>query len=307
MMETGKKGIDRRTFLETGACFAASGALLADCGGKEDGLYDSLQNEIDLVSHVDYVGYLGDGNVRSLAALKRLDGVFDSVLSQVRSTKVSDPDRPAVWYVYNMGIVVKTVERTFSIDLVHRRAAEFAPFLDFALITHNHDDHWRHGFYDAMNSAGKTVVSNFLDNYGVRGKKGIGGFTRAAKTFTLGDVAVKTGLTDHNAYLADFTSFFEVHVGKFTIFHSGDCSNSSKLVFTRRPDLWIVHPYCGMDVPKAAAESVKPERVVIAHLQELGHAKDRWRWTYADGMKVKTGLAEAGIDSVMPVWGERIA
>ena len=68
-------------------------------------------------------------------------------------------DAPAVWSVYNMGYIVKTRRSLFSIDLVHRRDAEFAPLLDFALITHNHGDHWRKGFYGAVNGWGRTPRS----------------------------------------------------------------------------------------------------------------------------------------------------
>ena len=63
-----------------------------------------------------------------------------------------------------MGYIVKTREALFSVDLVHRRDVEFAPLLDFALVTHNHGDHWQKGFYQAMTKRGKVVVSNFLGN-----------------------------------------------------------------------------------------------------------------------------------------------
>ena len=57
--------------------------------------------------------------------------------------------RPAVWFIYNMGFVVKTAKSLFAIDLHHRRAELLAPKLDFALITHNHGDHYTERFYKA--------------------------------------------------------------------------------------------------------------------------------------------------------------
>lgn len=295
--------LDRKTFISAGLSFAATGlAAAAGAAATPAPDYDGRQKEIDLVSNIDYGRYLKDGDTRSFAALKRLDDAFDAVLADVRRTTVTDPDRPAVWYLYNMGVIVKTCRQTFAIDLVHRKALEAAPLLDFALITHNHGDHCDGKLHRALDAAKKTVVSNFLCNYGAK----VGGYTRARKTFTFGDVTVKTALTDHNGYLIDFTTAYEVQIGNFTLFHSGDCSNYQKLQPSRRPDLWFVHPYCGMKTAVAAEKAVHPARVVISHLQELGHAKDRWRWTYRDGLKVKNELAAAGFASIVPLWGDRL-
>lgn len=307
--EVGPWAFNRRSFVKAGAAFAAAGVvspMFASSGADAGPDYDKLQLEIDLVSNHDYRDYLMGGGTRSFAALERLDAAFDKVMREFKETKVTDYDKPAIWYLYNVGIIVKTVKCAFAIDLHHRRAVEFAPFLDFALITHNHGDHYNQAFYRAMNSAGKTVISNFLDNYGVKNWMANGGYTRKPKTFVRGDVKIKTGLTDHNDYLVDYTTFFEIHIGAFTICHSGDCSNYKKLNFTRRPDLWVVHPYCQMDVAKGSTEKVKPKCVVIAHLQELSHAKDRWRWTYKHGLDIKDALAKVGVDSIMPLWGDRI-
>ena len=291
------------------AILTASGDLF---GGGETEIgavidYAALQAEIDEVTPQDFKAYL-DGEwdwfgLARKAALQRLDDAFDKVLAEVKSTVVTD--KPAVWLVYNMGVIVKTGETCFSIDLKHRRAPEIAPLLDFALITHNHGDHFSEEFYRAMNGAGKTVISNFKDNYGTKNWSKDGGYTRAAKTFRIKDVEIRTSLTDHNGYLVDFTTAFEVRVGKYAIYHSGDCSNVAKLNPTRRPDLWIVHPYCGMKV-EDGVEKMKPQLTVMAHLNELGHARDRWRWTWFDGLKAKTRAEESGGAAIVPVWGERI-
>ena len=302
----------RSEFLKT----AGSAAILAATGdsfGSETAIgakvdYAVLQAEIDEVTPQDFNAYL-DGEwdwfgLTRKAALQRLDDAFDKVLAEVRSAVVTD--KPAVWLVYNMGVIVKTREACFSIDLKHRKALEIAPLLDFALITHNHSDHFTEEFYRAMNGAGKAVISNFKDNYGAhRTKGGVGGYTRVPKVFKLRDVEIRTSLTDHNGYLVDFTTAFEVHVGRYTIYHSGDCSNVAKLNPTRRPDLWIVHPYCGMKV-ESGVEKMKPQLTVIAHLNELGHARDRWRWTWDDGLKAKARTEKAGGAAIVPVWGERI-
>ena len=286
----------------TGESFGSETAI----GAKTD--YAALQAEIDEVTPQDFKAYL-DGEwdwfgLSRKAALQRLDDAFDKVLAEVKSAVVTD--KPAVWLVYNMGVIVKTKKACFSIDLKHRKALEIAPLLDFALITHNHGDHFTGEFYRAMNGAGKTVISNFKDNYGAhRTKGGVGGYTRVPKVFKFGDVEIRTSLTDHNGYLVDFTTAFEVHVGKYTIYHSGDCSNVAKLNPTRRPDLWIVHPYCGMETDRGV-EKMKPQLTVIAHLNELGHARDRWRWTWDDGFKAKTQAEKVGGAAIVPVWGERI-
>ena len=296
----------------------AAGAMSAlDCRGAPCDDRDAFQREIDMVTPSAWDMYYKAGvdlapaeaaRLRAeLPALGRVEDAFDKVVDEIMSTEVCD--RPAVWFVYNMGFIVKTPMTLFSIDLHHRRAEELAPILDFALITHNHGDHFTERFYNAMNGAQrKTVISNFKDNYGAHfGGRCIGGYTRAEKTFELGDVTVRTTYTDHNKYLADFTTVFEIETCGFTIYHSGDCSNAAKLKpKCESPDLWMFHPYCGMKAVEGA-KAVNPKLAVVAHLNELGHAKNRWRWTWAQGDAAKAKLEEAGFRAVVPVWGDRVA
>ena len=218
--------INRRGFMAGAACAAAAGlARPLRAEGAEDAL-DVWQRETDLVSADTYMQYRKDGNTRGLASLEKLEAAFEKVYREALETKVDKV--PAVWSVYNMGYVVKTPGALFSIDLVHRRAPEFAPFLDFELVTHNHADHFHPELYKAMDGAGKTVISNFLDNYGVRKWKQDGGYTRAAKTFKIKDVEIRTSLIDHNDYLIDFTTAFEIRVGDFILYHTGDSGRGTE-------------------------------------------------------------------------------
>ena len=291
----------RREFVTRTGCLAAATAVGGAVSAPDD-RYAVSQAEIDCVTAGRFGEYLKTGNDFGEPALKRLEAAFDKVLSEVKSTAV--PCRPAVWLVYNMGLIVKTPKTCFSVDLMHRRAAEMAPFLDFALITHNHGDHFTESFYRAMNGAGKTVISNFKDNYGVADRVKQGGYTRAEKTFGINDVTIRTSLADHNEYLVDFTTAFEIAVGDFVLFHSGDCSNLSKLrPQCKRPDLWIVHPRCGTKVAEGVRK-INPKTTVIAHLNELGH--DQWRWSWTDGLDEKRKVEQSGRAAVVPLWGERV-
>ena len=301
--------LTRRGFCSAAAA-AAAGSVLAE-GEPADAL-DVWQAETDLVSADTYRNYMCDGDTRGLKSLERLEASFEKVFREAKETVVTG-DAPAVWSVYNMGYVVKTRSALFSIDLVHRRAAEFAPFLDFALITHNHDDHWRREFYGAMNSAGKTVVSNFLDNYGAADwRKGganwmaNGGYIRGVKEFRLKDVQLRTSLIDHNDYLIDFTTAFEIKIGDFLLYHTGDSGKGTehKLVTTwGRPDLWLFFPGCGIDVAKAVSK-VNPKRVAFGHLWELGHRTGRLKTPM-----IRSALAKATTvcaDVSVPLWGDHV-
>ncbi|MBQ2630461.1 MAG: MBL fold metallo-hydrolase [Kiritimatiellae bacterium] len=300
----------RGEFLKCAAGVAAAG-LCPTLHAEEDAIA-TWQRETDLVSADVYRSYLNDGDTRSLASLEKLEAAYAKVARELDETEVGDV--PAVWSVYNMGYVVKTRKSTFAIDLVHRRDAELAPRLDFALITHNHADHWRGGLYRAMDRAGKTVISNFLDNYGAAdwrkagpAWKDNGGYTRARKTFRIKDVEVRTSLVDHNDYLIDFTTAFEIRVGDWLLYHTGDCGKGSegKLVTTwGRPDLWLFFPGCGINVAEAV-KKVQPKRVVFGHLWELGHSTGRLTEPL-----IRRALAAAKPicgQTAVAFWGDRVS
>jgi hypothetical protein len=61
-----------------------------------------------------------------------------------------------------------------------------------------------------------------------------------------------------------------------------------------------------MDSVKAANEAIHPKKVLVGHIEELTHPKNMWRWSYNDGLSVKTNLEKAGFGAVFPLWGERI-
>ena len=314
--------INRREFAKCGLSFASAAMLRQTMAQSHeltgDADLDLRQSEIDEVTPKDFTSYWKMGSsvqpseilayTSRFKAIGRFEKAFEKVFGEARSTVVTDINRPAIWYLYNMGLIVKTPKTMFSIDLHHRRAEDFAPFLDFALITHNHGDHYTERFKEAMDRVQrKPVVNNFFCNYGVKDRN-LGGYTRAKrKVLEYGDVKVITGLCDHNWYLIDYTTTFEVHIGNFTLFHSGDCCSHAKFDLSRRPDMWVFHPRCGMDAAKACRETVRPKLAVIAHLQEMGHAKGQYRWTYRDGLNQKTEIEAAGFAARMPLWGERIA
>ena len=306
--DTSKQLACRRDFLKGVACAGAVAALprMADAEEDEIALW---QRETERITPAIYRQYLRDGKTHGFMALENLEAAAEKVLREARDAIVDDV--PAVWNVYNMGFIVKTRESIFSIDLVHRRDSEFAPMLDFALITHCHADHWRHGFYRAVDGSGKTVVSNFLDNYGVADWKRNGGFTRARREFRFKDVHVRTSLIDHNDYLVDFTTAFEIRVGDWTLYHAGDSGRGTepKLETTwGRPDLWLFFPGCGIDTAKAL-EKVRAKRVVFGHLWELSHKPGHRGRLDEPLIRPRLALAkEAGYTDVqLAFWGNRVS
>ena len=281
--------------------FAKADAACADAIAVWD-------RETERVLPQDYFAYRMDGNTRGFTPLVKLEAAFEKVMREVKETVVTG-DVPAIWSVYNMGYIVKTRESLFSIDLVHRRDVEFAPLLDFALITHNHGDHWRRDFYKAMTKRGKVVVSNFLDN--PRFKEMKGASTKGVGTYRIKDVEIRTSLIDHNdlAWGINFTMAFEIRIGNWRLYHTGDSGRGTepKLVTPwGRPDLWLFFPGCGIDTAMAVAK-VNPKRIVFGHLWELGHLnKHRGR---LDEPLIRRALAAARPivkDTSLVFWGDRI-
>ena len=303
------KNIVRRDFLKTAAGAMAMGAVpplvFADGLSRK-----GVNNQSELISLWDrqtkevtpeiYTQYLQDGDTRGLKVLEALENGFEKVLREVKETVVRG-NVPAIWSVYNMGYVVKTEKALFSIDLIHRRDNEFASLVDFALITHNHGDHWRQEFAKAVWARKKPVISNFL---------GYKGYTRAKKVFKIKDVEVRTSLIDHNDWLVDFTTAFEIRIGSgWTLYHTGDSGRGTvpKLeTVWGSPDLWLLFPGCRLEVQDAVSK-IKAKRIVFGHLWELNHKHNMGRFTEK---KINARLSEAkgaGCSDVsVAFWGDRI-
>ena len=302
-------------------------ASLCCAGGVAHGALDdnaAFQNEVCEIPGREFLAFVHGANMaedRSGVAdaecaamyvkypiLRHYDDAFRNVVREMRKTEAGDT--PTVWYVYNMGVIVKTRRSLFSIDLSHRLAPTIADELDFAVITHNHLDHYTEAFYRAMNSRHKTVVSNFRDNYGacLHVKDGIGGFSRGERTFSLGDVTVHTYESDHNPLLRGFVMLVEVHVGGYTMLHVGDTFNTGDLRPKRTPDIFIHHAWCWGE-PRiqtmAGIKAFHPRCAVIAHHLELGH-NGRSRIPLSVAYDKKAEAEASGTCAIAPFWGDRI-
>ena len=291
--------IGRRQFVAGAVAVGLTGGA---SGSSSSGASDDIavwHKETEQVSPEVYRQYMADGGTRGFASLEKLEAAFEKVMREVKDAKVDDI--PAVWSVYNMGYVIKTRESLFSIDLVHRRDMEFASMLDFALVTHNHGDHYRKNLCKAIADRKRLVISNFIP---------VKGYTRAKKTFKIKDVEIRTSLIDHNDWLIDFTTAFEIKVGNWTLYHTGDSGRGTEPKLETvwgRPDLWLFFPGCGIDTAKAVAK-VKAKHIVFGHLWELEHKQNH------QGRLDEPLLRRAFVNAVkggnrstsLAFWGERI-
>ena len=247
---------------------------------------------------------------RDSPALWWYDDAFRKILYEMLYTPVAD-GHPVLWFAYNMGYVIKTSTALFTIDLHHRLSTQLVQYIVFAGITHNHDDHYTIPFADAVNGAGKPLLTNFFSNSGYLNEKGQSGYSKEAqRTMKIGDVIVKTFESDHNCKLRRFVQPIEIHCGteknRRVILTCGDTCDAKQLdVCAKRPDCYIVHPYVGLDVGEAA-RILQPKMTLISHLQEFHHPIHAARWTWRQGYEAAQKCWEAGSSAVVPTWGEKI-
>ena len=234
------------------------------------------------------------------------DEAFDKVVRELRETKVTG-DVPAVWYLYNMGVVVKTKTCAFAIDVCHRKAAELAPYLDFAMCTHAHGDHYTDAFVAAMRKLNKPFISNFVLIWNWY-------CNEAVKDFEIKGVRIHVTQTDHNEFLPKSMLCYEVFCPgdrPFVLYHTGDTNRASQIegkLLTREPDLFFAHCAIGFSFPEACRKSVQAKLTVPLHHQELGHLGGRWRCVgfHEEPARIIRELRTMNRPVAMPVWGDRI-
>lgn len=275
-----------------------------DAGDKRMKLIDEVQKYCDACSKADYDRYYKLSSASEAAKMENnsilgyYHKALQRVVSEVKSTTVPQ-GKIALWHLYNMGYVVKTPSHCFGIDLKHREAAELVPYIEFLLITHEHNDHYSPEMNAAMKLAGKPVYSNFVDNeYKITGKK----------TIKPADgIEMVVALADHSAELKNFCVTYQIDCGADTgnkvIYHIGDTYNASQLSKTKAVDIFIPHGGINMNFTQAL-NKIEPKYTLVSHINELSHAIDNYRWPYSKAFE-RVGQWKPRT-AFVPVWGEKM-
>lgn len=270
-------------------------------GKNREKLQDIMQAVIDKTPKKEFDAFDDDPKAKTAnPVLKYYDHVLERLAADIPATPVK-PGNAVIWYLYNMGFVIKTPTACFGIDIHHRHAEKLEPMLDFLAITHNHDDHYSLPLMGKMGRNQKLIVSNFYPN---------SGYTKAVEfTHKIKDVTIHCSEADHNQRLRKFTMPMEFVCPtgdkNFVFFTSGDCFSHEFLnKKSDKIDLYAIHPRCGM-IPVSAAQRLNPELTFIVHLQELGHEINVYRWQFSVGREELSEFKKINKKAYVPVWGEK--
>lgn len=266
---------------------------------------DKMQTYVDGFTHTLFNEYLAtpagcdkEQGLERWGLMKFYNMALEKLLTEIPATKVKKGE-VAVWQLYNMGYVIKTQTQCFGIDLYHKHAERLASMIDFMLITHNHSDHYSKRLVAELERQGKAVYSNFMDN---------GYKVTTGDEFTIGNISVKVNTVDHNKTLTNFVNTYEVNCyaskGKpFVFFFTGDSHNYTQLNVSGKIDAFVPHLAVGLNMAEAV-KKINPTIVLMSHILELGHAIDKWRWSYQYGVNECRKLSRERV--YLPVWGEKI-
>lgn len=268
---------------------------------KREKLQDLMQGIIDKISKKEFDDFDNDpGRTTVNPVLKFYDSSLEYLLNDIPATEVK-PGSAVVWYLYNMGFVIKTPTVCFGVDIHHRNAVKLDKLLDFVSVTHNHSDHYSMPLLNRMNSMRKPIISNFFPDFA---------YTKAAEfTHNIKGVTIHCSEADHNSYLKKFTMPMEFVCPtgdrQFVFFTGGDCFSHEFL--NRKSDhidLCVLHPRCGMS-PVEAVKKLNPELTFIGHLQEMAHDVNNFRWEFSVGRHEVNELKKINKKACVPVWGEK--
>lgn len=233
---------------------------------------------------------------------------LDQALKEIPNTIVPK-GKVKIWYIYNMGIIAKSEDKTIAFDLagtyVYSNMPDFTKYIDVLFITHFHNDHFDQGVVGAALKNGVTVVipdekvrlegdqlmkdsngENILDyitrNSGVEFDNLIA-IKPQEKTF-IKDVEIiaypanHIGPVEDNGIVPYPMDWYYVNLSGLKILHVGDgTSFNYPLDFTNRNiDVFVIHSTTLDPLAKDTLIKLVPNAKTILplHVLELGHGSD---------------------------------
>ena len=142
---------------------------------------DTSEKRIELHKQIDdFTKGSVSGNGFSSRIYSLIKIRLDQALKEISQTQVPK-GRVKIWYIYNMGVIAKTEDKTIAFDLagtyVYSNVADFTKYIDILVISHFDDDHFDLPAVKEALKNGVTVIIPgdkvfFMGNNLVRDPKG---------------------------------------------------------------------------------------------------------------------------------------
>lgn len=123
---------------------------------------DASEKRIELLKQIDdFAKKSIDGEGFSPEIYSLIKIRLDQALKEIPETQVPK-GKVKIWYIYNMGVIAKSSEKTIAFDLagtyVYPNMADFTKYIDVLFITHFHNDHFDKNVVEQALKNGVTIV-----------------------------------------------------------------------------------------------------------------------------------------------------
>lgn len=246
----------------------------------------------------------GNGFSSSIYSLIKIR--LDQALKEISTIKVPKGNI-RIWYIYNMGVIAKSEDKTIAFDLagdyVYPNMADFTKYIDILVISHFHGDHINRSVFKEALENGATVIipgdkvlfngSEFIrDPEGedavtlIKRRNGIDSdnfisIKPQEKTIIKGiEITAYPAKHIHNpdaenSFIDTPVNWYYVNLSGFTILHTGDgTSFDYKPDFTdKNINVFIIHSTTLDPLTNDTLMKLVPNPGVILplHVLELGH------------------------------------
>ncbi|HLD92437.1 MAG TPA: MBL fold metallo-hydrolase [Patescibacteria group bacterium] len=192
-----------------------------------------------------------------------------------------------IWSLLNMGVVIKTKEKTIAIDTANlpfsQAHNELVDVVDIFLVTHADGDHFDSTLLKKALDKNKEVV--FLEGiYGPEGKsKSISLISGEVKN--VDDIKITAYQTDHrgDGNFNDTCAWFVIETEDFKLLHTGDGRDfknkeeSQKVYAMKDFDILLGNSNTGSTLHPYNIRDLKPKILIPLHLFKFMHGDDLYR------------------------------
>lgn len=123
---------------------------------------DTSSQRVELLVQIDdFVKTSVNGNGFSPGIYSLIKIRLNQALKEISQASVPK-GKVKIWYIYNMGVIAKSEDKTIAFDLagdyVYPEMAEFTKYIDVLVISHFHGDHINRSVFKEALKNGATVI-----------------------------------------------------------------------------------------------------------------------------------------------------